>query len=112
MSICRVERDGHLLVFTLDRPEVRNALHRAASDELDQVWAAFEADAELRVGILTGSGDKSFSAGYDMKESGTPTKGSDFLAQRHPRGLGGGAMRAGATKRPRGGGGGVAVGGG
>src|SRR5260370_437641 len=42
MSFCRVERDGHLLVVTLDRPEVRNALHRAASDELDQVWAAFE----------------------------------------------------------------------
>src|SRR3989442_8732451 len=98
MSFCRVERDGHLLVVTLDRPEVRNALHRAASDELDQVWAAFEADAELRVGILTGSGDKSFSAGYDMKESGTPTKGSDFLAQRHPRGLGALTLRYDLTK--------------
>jgi len=98
MSFCRVERDGHLLVVTLDRPEVRNALHRAASDELDQVWAAFEADAELRVGILTGSGDKSFSAGYDMKESGTPTKGSDFLARRHPRGLGALTLRYDLTK--------------
>src|SRR3989449_5117306 len=98
MSFCRVERDGHLLVVTLDRPEVRNALHRAASDELDQVWAAFEADAELRVGILTGTGDKSFSAGYDMKESGTPTKGSDFLAQRHPRGLGGLTLQYELTK--------------
>jgi len=98
MSFCRVERDGHVLVVTLDRPEVRNALHRAASDELDQVWAAFEADAELRVGILTGSGDKSFSAGYDMKESGTPPKGSDFLAQRHPRGLGALTLRYDLTK--------------
>src|SRR5439155_116262 len=63
-----------------------------------QVWAAFEADAELRVGILTGSGVKSFSAGYDMKESGTPTKGSDFLAQRHPRGLGALTLRYDLTK--------------
>ncbi len=98
MNSCRVERDGHLLVVTLDRPEVRNALHRAASDELDQVWATFEADPELRVAILTGSGDKSFSAGYDMKESGTPAKGGDFLAQRHPRGLGGLTLRYDLSK--------------
>ena len=98
MDFCRVERDGHLLVVTLDRPEVRNALHRAASDELDQVWATFEADPELRVGILTGSGDKSFSAGYDMRESGTPTKGSDFLALRHPRGLGALTLRYDLSK--------------
>jgi len=98
MKSCRVERDGHLLVVTLDRPQVRNALHREASDELDQVWATFEADPELRVAVLTGSGDKSFSAGYDMKESGTPTKGSDFLAQRHPRGLGALTLRNDLTK--------------
>jgi len=98
MNSCRVERDGHLLVVTLDRPEVRNALHRAASDELDQVWATFEADPELRVAILTGSGDKSFSAGYDMKESGTPAKGGDFLAQRHPRGLGALTLRYDLSK--------------
>jgi len=97
MKFCRVERDGHLLVVTLDRPQVRNALHREASDELDQVWATFEADPELRVAVLTGSGDKSFSAGYDMKES-TPTKGSDFLAQRHPRGLGALTLRDDLTK--------------
>ncbi len=98
MNSCRVERDGHLLVVTLDRPEVRNALHRAASDELDHVWATFEADPELRVAILTGSGDKSFSAGYDMKESGTPAKGGDFLAQRHPRGLGALTLRYDLSK--------------
>ena len=36
MKFCRVERDGHLLVVTIDRPDVRNALHRAASDPL--IW--------------------------------------------------------------------------
>ncbi len=88
MEFCRVERDRHLLVVTLDRPDVRNALHRAASDELDQIWTMYETDPELRVAILTGAGDKSFSAGYDMKETAEPTKGSEFLAYRHPRGLG------------------------
>jgi enoyl-CoA hydratase/carnithine racemase len=93
MEFCRVDRDGHLLVVTLDRPDVRNALHRAASDELDQVWTTFEADPGLRVAILTGAGDKSFSAGYDMKAAAESTKGSDFLATRHPRGLGGLTLR-------------------
>jgi enoyl-CoA hydratase/carnithine racemase len=89
MQFCRVERDGHLLVVTLDRPEVRNALHRAASDELDQVWSQYETDPDLRVAILTGAGDRSFSAGYDMREPAAgDQKGSGFLAHRHPRGLG------------------------
>src|SRR5919109_948049 len=39
MAGCRVERDGPLLIVTLDRPEVRNALDRAASDELDLALA-------------------------------------------------------------------------
>ena len=96
MAFCRVERDGHLLVVTIDRPEVRNALHRAATDELDEVWAAYERDRELRVAILTGAGDRAFSAGYDMSEPGAP-KG-EYLATRHPRGLGGLTLRTGMSK--------------
>jgi len=60
MEFARVERDGHLLVVTIDRPRAMNALHRAASDELDEVWTRFEADPDLRVAILTGAGDRSF----------------------------------------------------
>jgi len=91
MEFCRVERDRHLLVVTLARPRVMNALHRAASDELDQVWTMYEADPDLRVAILTGAGDRSFSAGYDMREPAAPAAsqtGGGFLAHRHPRGLG------------------------
>ena len=68
MEFARVERDGHLLVVTIDRPRVLNALHRAATDELDEVWTRFEADPDLRVAILTGAGDRAFSAGYDMRD--------------------------------------------
>jgi crotonobetainyl-CoA hydratase len=103
-QFCRVERDGHLLVVTLDRPEVRNALHRAASDELDRVWAEYETDHELRVAILTGAGDRAFSAGYDMREPSTPAGereggvGTAYLANRHPRGLGALTLRHGMAK--------------
>ena len=100
MEFCRVERDGHLLIVTLDRPQVRNALHRPASDELDQVWTLYETDPELRVAILTGAGDKAFSAGYDMKDpfgrAGEPS-GGGFLANRHPRGFGALTHRFGIT---------------
>jgi len=97
MEFCRVEREGHRLVVTLDRPDVRNALHRAASDELDEVWSMYETDPELRVAILTGAGDRSFSAGYDMREPAVPP--GEFLARRHPRGLGGLTLRA-PMKKP------------
>jgi enoyl-CoA hydratase/carnithine racemase len=101
MQFCRVDREGHLLIVTLDRPEVRNALHRAASDELDQVWSMYETDPDLRVAILTGAGDRSFSAGYDLREPAAPTgeqMGSGFLAHRHPRGLGALTLRHGMSK--------------
>jgi crotonobetainyl-CoA hydratase len=96
-QFCRVERTGRMLIVTLNRPEVRNALHRAASDELDEVWASFEADPELWVAILTGSGDKAFSAGYDMKDPGE-REGASFLAHRHPRGFGALTHRFGMVK--------------
>lgn len=94
---CKVERSGRVLIVTLDRPEVRNALHRAASDELDEVWSSYETDPELWVAILTGSGDRAFSAGYDMKDPGE-REGVSFLAHRHPRGFGALTHRFGMVK--------------
>ncbi len=101
MKFCRVERDGHLLTVTLDRPDVRNALHRTASDELDQAWTMYETDPELRVAILTGAGDRAFCAGYDMKEPSERAQdqtGIGFLAHRHPRGFGALTHRFGMSK--------------
>ncbi|HYB70907.1 MAG TPA: enoyl-CoA hydratase-related protein [Candidatus Bathyarchaeia archaeon] len=99
MEFSRVERDGHLLVVSIDRPRVLNALHRAATDELDEAWTRFEADPDLRVAILTGAGDRAFCAGYDMRDpSATDERGAAYLAHRHPRGLGGLTLRDGMTK--------------
>jgi crotonobetainyl-CoA hydratase len=61
-----IERDGHLLVVTLNRPEVLNSLHPPANRELAQVFDDFATDPDLWVAILTGSG-RGFCAGNDLK---------------------------------------------
>lgn len=61
-----IRRDGHLLEVTINRPAARNALHPAANAELDSVFDAYFDDHDLWVAILTGAGDKAFSAGNDL----------------------------------------------
>src|SRR5579885_2705220 len=63
----RYEKREHVVPITIDRPEVLNALHPDANEELARAWDAFAADDELRVAILTGAGDRAFSAGNDLK---------------------------------------------
>jgi crotonobetainyl-CoA hydratase len=63
----KVEREGPVTVFTLNRPEVMNALHSPAHFELHEAFDAFAADPEQWVGIVTGAGDRAFSAGNDLK---------------------------------------------
>lgn len=59
--------DGCIAVITIDRPAQRNAINDGVIQGLRQAWQALEADDALRVGILTGSGDKAFCAGMDLK---------------------------------------------
>jgi crotonobetainyl-CoA hydratase len=66
-EFCRVEREGRLLVVTLDRPDVLNALHPPANFELEKVFDGFAADPELWVAIVTGEGSRAFCAGNDLK---------------------------------------------
>jgi enoyl-CoA hydratase/carnithine racemase len=61
-------RDDGIAIITLNRPNQRNALGREIRDGLFEAWERFERDAALRVAILTGSGDKAFCAGGDLKE--------------------------------------------
>jgi crotonobetainyl-CoA hydratase len=63
----RVEREGPVTTFVLNRPEVMNALHAPAHHELHEAIDAFAADPEQWVGIVTGAGDRAFSAGNDLK---------------------------------------------
>ncbi len=73
---CKVEREGRILVVTMNRPEVYNALHAPAHNELAGVWDDFAADPDLWVAILTGAGDKAFSAGNDLKYTAQGGKGT------------------------------------
>lgn len=65
-STVRVDRDGPLLVVTLHRPEVRNAIDRATSEAVAGAMDQLDADPTLAVGILTGAGAH-FCAGMDLK---------------------------------------------
>ena len=69
---CTVERDGHVVVVTLNRPEARNALSTAMLVGMADAWAYISATPEVRVGILTGAGGH-FCAGADLKAMGTPS---------------------------------------
>lgn len=69
-----VERAGPVTTITLNRPEVMNALHSDAHFELHEVFDAFAADPDQWVGIVTGAGDRAFSAGNDLKHQATGGK--------------------------------------
>jgi crotonobetainyl-CoA hydratase len=65
-SSVRVERHGHVLEVTLDRPKV-NAIDIEASRQLGQAFVELRDDPALRVGIVTAAGERMFSAGWDLK---------------------------------------------
>jgi enoyl-CoA hydratase len=57
-----------IAIITINRPEQRNCLSLDVRQGLFAAWEQFEADAAARIAILTGSGDKAFCAGGDLKE--------------------------------------------
>jgi dehydration protein DpgD len=67
------ERRGRIAYITVNRPEVMNALHLEAHLELKEIWEDFRDDPELWVAILTGSGDRAFCAGNDLKATAQRT---------------------------------------
>jgi enoyl-CoA hydratase/carnithine racemase len=66
---CDIERDGQVLIVTMNRPEARNALSTDMLVGLAEAWAYLSAEPELRVGILTGAAGQ-FCAGADLKAMG------------------------------------------
>src|SRR5687767_13128226 len=61
-----VERDGEVLVLTIDRPEVRNALHPAALFALTDALEAATDDGAIAAAVLTHTGEMGFSSGMDL----------------------------------------------
>ena len=62
-----VEKEGKLWIITLNRPERMNALHSPAHFELEEIFNNFSADHDAWVAIITGSGDRAFCAGNDLR---------------------------------------------
>ncbi|MFI0367360.1 crotonase/enoyl-CoA hydratase family protein [Actinomadura sp. 1N219] len=63
---CVIERDGHVVTVTMNRPEARNALSSAMLVGLADAWAYMSDTPDVRVGILTGA-EGTFCAGADLK---------------------------------------------
>jgi len=70
------EKKGHVAYVTIDRPDVKNALHSYAYAELRSCWRDIGLDPDIYVGIVTGAGS-AFCAGRDVK----------FLAEYQKKGL-------------------------
>jgi enoyl-CoA hydratase len=85
----RAERDGHLLVVIIDRPEARNAIDNAMAWAISDALDGFEADRALRVCIVTGAHGM-FTAGADLKTAATgqgrplPPRGNFGICRRPP----------------------------
>ena len=67
MSAVLVERDGHVMIVTLNRPEARNAVNRELAELLGEAIEEAERDPEVRAVVLTGAGGQAFCAGADLK---------------------------------------------
>jgi crotonobetainyl-CoA hydratase len=84
-NFVRVQQRGRVLEVTLDRPKV-NAIDAATSRALGDVFIKFRDNEELRVAIITGAGEKVFSAGWDLKAA---ARGEEDNADNGPGGFAG-----------------------
>ncbi len=89
MSGVRAERDGAVLVVTIDRPRAKNAIDLAAAEGIGAAMEQLDTDDSLFVGVLTGAGGV-FSAGMDLKaflageKPHVPGRGFAGLVERPP----------------------------
>jgi crotonobetainyl-CoA hydratase len=81
MTVRTEQRLGVLLV-TIDRPEARNAINGAVAAGIEAALDRAEDDDSIRVVVITGSGDKAFSAGADLKAVASSPDGSAIMTER------------------------------
>ena len=63
------EKKNHIAYITINRPEAMNAMDPETYSELSQAWIEVRDDPEVWCSIVTGAGEKSFSAGADLKKT-------------------------------------------
>src|SRR3954451_8059689 len=78
----RYEQDGHVVTLTYDRPEVHNAISRAMAEELHHAWRRFRDDDDAFVLVITGAGETTFCAGWDLQEASELEEVGDWDAFR------------------------------
>jgi enoyl-CoA hydratase/carnithine racemase len=66
-ELIKVEKKEHITIVTINRPDVMNAISPPTSAELDNAFNEFDEDPEAWICIVTGAGDRAFSAGNDLK---------------------------------------------
>ncbi len=67
------EKTDHVVTITLNRPKVHNCISQKTSEELQTAWKTFRDDDDAFVAIITGAGDRAFSAGWDLQEAAALT---------------------------------------
>ncbi len=91
------ELHDHVARVTIDRPGVLNAIDASTESILQEIWSELENEPEARVIVLTGSGEKAFSVGADMKSpenaDADAATGLAYWAKPRPGGFGGIALR-------------------
>lgn len=68
------KKEGHIAYVTLNRPEAMNSLDPESMAQIKQILTEIKADHDIRVSILTGTGEKAFSTGTDMKKTPPPAE--------------------------------------
>jgi len=74
----RYEREDRVVVLTYDRPEQHNAVNRTMNRELHDAWQRFRDDDEAFVLVLTGAGETTFCAGWDLQDAADATELGDW----------------------------------
>ena len=76
------EQDGHVVTLTYDRPDQHNAISREMASELHHAWRRFRDDDDAFVLVITGAGDTTFCAGWDLQQASELTEIGDWEAFR------------------------------
>jgi enoyl-CoA hydratase len=72
------ERDEHVVTLTYNRPDQHNAVNRRMNEELHHAWQRFRDDDDAFVLVLTGAGETTFCAGWDLADAAALTERPDF----------------------------------
>src|ERR671935_2972591 len=76
------ERDDHVVTLTYNRPDQHNAINRTMNAELHHAWQRFRDDEDAFVLVITGAGDTTFCAGWDLQDAADLSELGDYDAFR------------------------------